>query len=64
MKISKELNQSYQKFDKNGLRKRVLNNKLFTRIIALYLLLWCGLQLMQTVSLIYLEQVMLVPIEI
>ena len=26
MKISKELNQSYQKFDKNGLRKRVLNN--------------------------------------
>ena len=44
--------------------KRVLNNKLFTRIIALYLLLWCGLQLMQTVSLIYLEQVMLVPIEI
>jgi len=44
--------------------KRVLNNKLFTRIIGLYLLLWCGLQLMQTVSLIYLEQVMLVPIEI
>tara|TARA_Y100001968_G_scaffold35513_1_gene27194 strand:- start:2309 stop:3664 length:1356 start_codon:yes stop_codon:yes gene_type:complete len=44
--------------------KRVLNNKLFTRIIALYLLLWCGLQLMQTVSLIYLEQVMLVPIEV
>tara|TARA_Y100001968_G_scaffold76660_1_gene68082 strand:+ start:175 stop:1530 length:1356 start_codon:yes stop_codon:yes gene_type:complete len=43
---------------------RVLNNKLFTRIIALYLLLWCGLQLMQTVSLIYLEQVMLVPIDI
>ena len=26
MKISKELNQSYQKFDKVGLRKRVLNN--------------------------------------
>ena len=44
--------------------KRVLNNKLFTRIIALYLLFWCGLQLMQTVSLIYLEQVILVPIEI
>tara|TARA_Y100001968_G_scaffold126621_1_gene115585 strand:- start:6835 stop:8175 length:1341 start_codon:yes stop_codon:yes gene_type:complete len=44
--------------------KRVLNNKLFTRIIALYLLLWCGLQLMQTVSLIYIEQVMLVPIDI
>lgn len=43
---------------------RVLNNSLFIRIIGLYLLLWCGLQLMQTVSLIYLEQVMLVPIEI
>ncbi len=44
--------------------KRIINNKLFLRIIGLYLLLWCGLQLMQTVSLIYLEQVMNVPIEI
>ena len=44
--------------------KRVLKNKLFTRIISLYLLLWCGLQLMQTVSVIYLEEVMLVPLEI
>tara|TARA_Y100001968_G_scaffold15278_1_gene12315 strand:+ start:169 stop:1524 length:1356 start_codon:yes stop_codon:yes gene_type:complete len=40
---------------------RILNNKLFIRIIFLYLLLWCGLQLMQTVSIIYLEQVMKVP---
>ncbi len=38
--------------------KRILQNKLFHKIICLYLLLWCGLQLMQTVSLIYLQQVM------
>ncbi|KGG11953.1 MULTISPECIES: MFS transporter [Prochlorococcus] len=44
--------------------KRILKNKRFIQIICLYLLLWCGLQLMQTVSLIYLEQVMKVPIEI
>ncbi len=43
---------------------RILNNKRFIQIISLYLLLWCGLQLMQTVSLIYLEQVMRVPSEI
>ncbi len=42
--------------------RRVLNNQRFIRVIGLYLLLWCGLQLMQTVSLIYLEQVMKVPI--
>ncbi|WP_041391579.1 MFS transporter [Prochlorococcus marinus] len=41
--------------------KRILKNKRFIQIIGLYLLLWCGLQLMQTVSLIYLEQVMKVP---
>ncbi len=38
--------------------KRILKNKIFHKIIYLYLLLWCGLQLMQTVSLIYLQQVM------
>ena len=43
---------------------RIRRNKLFIRIICLYLLLWCGLQLMQTVSIIYLEQVMRVPSEI
>ncbi len=41
--------------------KRVLNNRIFIKVIYLYLLLWCGLQLMQTVSLIYLQQVMNVP---
>ncbi|KGG16236.1 MULTISPECIES: MFS transporter [unclassified Prochlorococcus] len=41
--------------------KRIFNNKRFLKIICLYLLLWCGLQLMQTVSLIYLEQVIKVP---
>ncbi len=41
--------------------KRILNNKLFHKIIYLYLLLWCGLQLMQTAALIYLQQVMRVP---
>ena len=44
--------------------KRILRNKKFIQIITLYLLLWCGLQLMQTVSLIYLEQVMKVPPEL
>ena len=44
--------------------KRILNNQRFIKVIGLYLLLWCGLQLMQTVSLIYLEQVMLVPSEV
>tara|TARA_Y100001968_G_C19454366_1_gene771475 strand:+ start:179 stop:1534 length:1356 start_codon:yes stop_codon:yes gene_type:complete len=43
---------------------RIKKNKRFIKIIALYLLLWCGLQLMQTVSLIYLEQVMKVPAEL
>ena len=43
---------------------RIFSNKKFLKIIGLYLLLWCGLQLMQTVSLIYLEQVMRVPSEI
>ena len=41
--------------------KRILSNKIFIKVIYLYLLLWCGLQLMQTVSLIYLQQVMNVP---
>ena len=44
--------------------KRILRNNLFLKVIGLYLLLWCGLQLMQTVSLIYLEEVMKVPTEI
>ncbi len=44
--------------------KRILRNRTFLKVIALYLLLWCGLQLMQTVSLIYLEQVMYVPREL
>ncbi len=43
---------------------RISKNKKFIYVIALYLLLWCGLQLMQTVSLIYLEQVMNVPKEL
>ena len=41
--------------------KRILKNKICIKVIYLYLLLWCGLQLMQTVSLIYLQQVMNVP---
>ena len=44
--------------------KRILRNSRFLQVIGLYLLLWCGLQLMQTVCLIYLEQVMKVPSEI
>ncbi len=44
--------------------KRILKNNQFLKVIGLYLLLWCGLQLMQTVSLIYLEEVMRVPKEL
>ncbi len=44
--------------------RRIIKNPLFLQVIGLYLLLWCGLQLMQTVSLIYLEEVMKVPIEL
>ena len=41
--------------------KRIFNNKKFIKVITLYLLLWCALQLMQTVSLIYVEQVLYIP---
>tara|TARA_Y100001970_G_scaffold9327_1_gene10890 strand:- start:26366 stop:27703 length:1338 start_codon:yes stop_codon:yes gene_type:complete len=41
--------------------KRIFNNKKFIKVITLYLLLWCALQLMQTVSLIYVEQVLQIP---
>ena len=44
--------------------KRILKNKRFLKVISLYLLLWCGLQLMQTVSIIYLEEVMNIPSEL
>ena len=40
---------------------RIFNNKKFIKVITLYLLLWCALQLMQTVSLIYVEQVLQIP---
>ncbi len=41
--------------------KRIFNNKKFIKVISLYLLLWCALQLMQTVSIIYVEQVLYIP---
>ena len=41
--------------------RRILDNKKFIKVITLYLLLWCALQLMQTVSLIYVEQVLKIP---
>ena len=40
---------------------RIIKNALFHKIIYLYLLLWCGLQLMQTAAIIYLQQVAKVP---
>ena len=43
--------------------KKIFNNKKFIKVITLYLLLWCALQLMQTVSLIYVEQVLKIPSE-
>tara|TARA_Y100001968_G_scaffold333902_1_gene400793 strand:+ start:176 stop:1531 length:1356 start_codon:yes stop_codon:yes gene_type:complete len=44
--------------------KRILRNTRFLKVIGLYLLLWVALQLMQTVALIYLEEVMSVPKEL
>ena len=44
--------------------KRIFNNKKFLKVISLYILLWCALQLMQTVALIYVEDVLNVPSEI
>ena len=41
--------------------KRISHNKKFIKVITLYLLLWCALQLMQTVSLIYVEEVLQIP---
>ena len=40
---------------------RILRNRRFLQVLGLYLLLWCGLQLMQPVALIYLIQVMHIP---
>ena len=44
--------------------KRIFKNKKFLKVISLYILLWCALQLMQTVALIYVEDVLNVPSEI
>ena len=44
--------------------KRIFNNKKFLKVISLYILLWCALQLMQTVALIYIEDVLNLPSEI
>ena len=44
--------------------KRIFRNKKFLKIITLYILLWCALQLMQTVALIYVEDVLRVPTNI
>ena len=43
------------------LLKRVRSNGRFVRVLGLYLLLWCALQIMQTAALIFLPVVMRVP---
>ncbi len=43
------------------LLRRVTRNGRFMRVLGLYLLLWCALQLMQTAALIYLPVVMRLP---
>jgi glycoside/pentoside/hexuronide:cation symporter, GPH family len=43
------------------LLSRVASNGRFLRVIGLYLLLWCGLQIMQTSALIYLPVVLRLP---
>ena len=40
---------------------RVIRNGRFVRVLGLYLLLWCALQLMQAVALFYLPMVLQVP---
>ena len=44
--------------------KRIFSNKKFRKVIALYILLWCSLQLMQTVAIIYVEDVLNVPTDL
>ncbi len=44
--------------------KRIFRNKKFLKVITLYILLWCALQLMQTVALIYVEDVIRIPKDI
>ena len=44
-----------------GLLRRVHRNGRFLRVLGLYLLLWCALQLMQTAALIYLPVVLRLP---
>jgi GPH family glycoside/pentoside/hexuronide:cation symporter len=41
--------------------RRILANGRFLKVLGLYLMLWCALQLMQPVALIYLVQLMHVP---
>ncbi|MFN6133453.1 MAG: MFS transporter [Synechococcaceae cyanobacterium] len=43
------------------LLRRVWRNRRFLLVLSLYLMLWCGLQLMQTAALIFLPVVMRVP---
>ncbi len=43
---------------------RIIHNSLFLKVLGLYLLLWCGLQIMQSVALFYLVQVIRVPANI
>jgi GPH family glycoside/pentoside/hexuronide:cation symporter len=43
------------------LLSRVVHNGRFMRVLGLYLLLWCALQLMQAVALFYLPMVLQVP---
>ncbi|WP_414153510.1 MFS transporter [Prochlorococcus sp. MIT 1307] len=43
---------------------RIIRNNYFIKVLSLYLLLWCGLQLMQTVALFYLVQVIRLPVTI
>ena len=63
--FAKKARQPIQKKESFILQlRRILNNNKFLTVIRLYLLLWCGLQLTQTVAVIYLEQVMGVPGEV
>ena len=41
--------------------KRIFTNKKFIKVIGLFFLLWCSLQLMQTLAIIYVEDVLNVP---
>jgi len=53
---------SSQRGSTRRLLRRVARNSRFLKVLGLYLMLWCALQIMQTAALIYLPVVMRLPV--